>query len=123
MAALLALDVAAFLLEKVAANRGHGEGWAYYWSLVKAPWMWGALAIGPLQLWTWTRILARLDISLAYPMSALSTPMTLLAAVLLLGEHLHWQVWLGAALVTLAVVILGDDRGHTKENLATDGHR
>lgn len=124
LAALLLLDVAAFLLEKVAANRGHGDGWAYYRSMARAPWMWGALAIGPFQLWTWTRILSKLDISLAYPLSSLSTPLTLVAAVLLLGERLHWQVWLGAGLVTIAVIILGPmDKGHTsKSPTAKSGH-
>jgi drug/metabolite transporter (DMT)-like permease len=110
LACLLALDTAVFLFEKVASTRAVGDGAAFYLGLARQPLLWTALALGLLQLWTWTRILSKTDISLAYPITSLSYPVTMLAATLLLGEHLPWKVWAGGLLITLGVVYMGTAR-------------
>ena len=104
---LLGCDVINFLLQKNASNRATGEGWSYLASLLTHYWMWIALAIAPLQLWIWTSILSRVELSLAQPLTSLSYPITLLAAVCFLGEHLSWQVWTGAILITAGAMIMG----------------
>src|ERR1700729_4374207 len=104
---LLGFDMANFLLQKTASNRATGEGMAYIRSLLTHPWVWLALATAPLHLWTWTKILSQTDISLAQPLTSLSYPLTLLAAVFFLGERLNWQVWLGALMITAGAAVMG----------------
>ncbi len=109
LAALVSLDVAVRLLEKAAVVGSMGTRMAFALALVKQPWWWLGLALGPLQLWVWTRILARTKLSIAYPLSSIGYPLTMAAAWLLFGEHLSWQVWLGAAFMTSGVAIVGSE--------------
>lgn len=107
MGLLLAVDTVVFLLEKVASNRSHGTGMEFYTHLLAQPFLYVSLALGVVQMWTWTRTLATTDLSLAYPITSLSYPATMLAAYLLLGERLPWQVWTGGALITTGVLYMG----------------
>ncbi len=70
--------------------------------------MWLGIGLGPLQLWVWTGILARTELSLAFPISSLCYPLTMVAAQLVFREQLGWQVWVGALLITLGVAIVSD---------------
>ena len=54
---LLLLDVAVALSQKAAGLRGVGDGWRFYWSMARTPWLWVAVLLPPAQLWTYTRIL------------------------------------------------------------------
>ena len=112
-AALLVLDVAVLLIEKTAALYA-ADAPAFYFGLMSQPWLWLSLGLGPVQLWTWTTILARTDLSLAYPVSSLSYPLTMLAARLVFGEHLGLRVWTGALCIVAGVMVVGstaDGRG------------
>jgi len=110
-ALLLVLDVFALLAEKMAAIHSSGTGLAFYASLVKQLWTWVGIGLGPLQLWVWTQILARTELSLAYPISSLSYPLTMVAAQWLFREHLPLPVWWGALLITVGVAIVGGGAG------------
>ncbi len=105
-AVLLVLDVAALLIEKNAALHAMRAA-VFYVGLAAQPWLWLSLGLGPIQLWVWTRILARTDLSLAYPISSISYPLTMVAARLAFGEHLSLLTWCGGLLVTVGVSILG----------------
>jgi drug/metabolite transporter (DMT)-like permease len=107
LSALLCADVASFMFEKMACNRAGGEGWRYLANILRQPWFWANLAMGPIQLWTWTRILSRVDLSRAYPITGLNMPLTVVAATVLLGERLPWEVWTGALLITVGGAIIG----------------
>ena len=111
LAVLLCADAASYLFEKMACNRAAGDGWRYLYSVLHQPWFWANLAMGPIQLWTWTRILRTIDLSRAYPITGLNMPLTVVSATLILGEHLPWQVWTGAALITLGGAIIGPGEG------------
>ncbi len=105
---LISLDVALRLLEKTAVAGSLVDAHATLAvGILKQPWWWLALALGPLQLWTWMRILARTELSLAYPLSSLSYPLTMVAAWRIFGEQLSWQVWLGALFITVGVAMVG----------------
>lgn len=108
---LLFLDVIIMLLQKIATNHSHGEGISFYKSLFTQGWTWLGLGLAPLQLLVWTKILARTELSIAYPVSSLSYPLTMLAAQLILKEHLNLKVWLGALLITIGVAIVGSRIG------------
>lgn len=108
LAILISLDVAVRLLEKRAVVGSLMDRQAALaLSLMKQPWWWLGLALGPLQLWVWTAILARTEFSVAYPLSSLGYPLTMAAAWLVFGEHLSWQVWLGAGFMTMGAAIVG----------------
>ncbi len=105
---LISLDVAVRLLEKTAVIGSLLDAHTTFTiSLLKQPWWWLGLALGPLQLWTWMRILACTKLSIAYPLSSIGYPLTMVAAWLIFNEHLGWQVWIGAFFMTVGVAIVG----------------
>jgi drug/metabolite transporter (DMT)-like permease len=105
--ALLCLDITTFLVEKTGSTHAAASGREFALAILTQPWLWLVLSLKLLQLFTWTRILATIDISLAFPLTGLAYPLTMLAAVVLLKEHLDWQVWLGGILITLGAAVLG----------------
>lgn len=108
-ALLLFLDTSAILLQKYSSTAVHPAGSstsAFYTALVQQPLAWLAVALGPLQLLIWTRILARVDLGLAYPLTTLSYPISMFAAAFLFREHLTWPTWIGAALITAGASLL-----------------
>jgi drug/metabolite transporter (DMT)-like permease len=104
---LLALDVIVFLIEKTASIRASGQGIQLAASYLGQPWIWAVLALKLCQLRTWTAILGRVNISLAFPLTSLAFPVAMLAATLVLGERLEWQVWLGGLLITAGAAVMG----------------
>lgn len=104
---LVSTEVADWIFDKVAILHSNGVGIEFYISLVAKPWIWFGLLTAPLQLWLWTRILRKTDLSTAYPATTLSYPLTMLSAVFLFGEHLSPLVWIGALLVMAGVAAIG----------------
>ena len=113
LAAVILLEVTIVIAQKAASTGARGEGLRFYWSVLCQPPMWLIPPLALLQLRTWTRVLAQVDLSLAYPLSSLAYPLTMLASARLFGEHLPWQVWAGAALVTVGVAIMALPRRST----------
>ncbi len=104
---LMVLDVTVLLIEKTASNRAAGTGLDLARSFLSQPWVWLVLLLKVGQLVTWTAILARVDISLAFPLTSISYPLAMCAAVFVLSERPSWQIWLGAILITLGASIMG----------------
>ena len=104
---LLTLDAVIMLLQKKATNVSHGENLTFYMSLLQQPWTWFGLMLSPVQLFVWTKILGSTELSIAYPISSLSYPITIFAAQLVLHEHVSLQIWAGALLITFGVAIIG----------------
>lgn len=105
-ALLLTMDVSVMGLYKYAelalANQPD-----YYLKLLFSPHVWLGMGISALQLWVWTRILNRTDLSIAYPTASLAYPLTMLMAVLVFHEKLSGSVWVGAGFIVLGVMIIG----------------
>jgi hypothetical protein len=80
------MDRSAALLQKLASGYADGAGSRFYISLLAQPLAWLSVALRPLQFLVWTRILARVDLGLAYPLTTLSYPVTMIAAGLLFHE-------------------------------------
>jgi drug/metabolite transporter (DMT)-like permease len=108
LAALLAADIAVFLLQKGASRGEHGgSAMDYLLEVAKSPLLWCAVAMTPVQLWLWTTTLRRADLGWAYAVTALSYPLTMVVATVLFSEHYDWHVWAGAALITGGAMALG----------------
>jgi drug/metabolite transporter (DMT)-like permease len=103
---LTVLDTTVFVLDKVASVHG-STGGPFYLRVVSQPWIWMAFALGPLQLFTWTKILKRIDLSLAYPLTTTSYLATMLVSQVMFHEALGPRVWAGAILITAGVAVLG----------------
>ena len=111
-AILLVLDVSALVFEKVATMVSVKDvHTTFYLSLIRQPWLWFGLAIGPFQLWIWTGILTRTELSVAYPISSISYLLTMVVAQFVFGEQLGWQVWLGAFFMTVGIAVIGSTTG------------
>jgi len=119
---LIFLDVAVRLLEKAAVVGSLMDSHtAFALNLMKQPWWWLGLALGPLQLWVWTGILARTELSVAYPLSSIGYPLTMATAWLVFNEQLGWQVWLGAAFMTAGIALVSGAAApsvHPQESVA-----
>jgi drug/metabolite transporter (DMT)-like permease len=109
---MLGLDVGTLLVDKAASDHAQGEGVAWAVSVMSQAWVWAVLLMKAGQLFTWTAILARVDISLAFPLTSLSYPLAMLAAIAVFHETLSWQIWLGGLLITAGAILMGPGSGH-----------
>jgi drug/metabolite transporter (DMT)-like permease len=118
-ALLLVADVTSLLSEKLAAlsaGPAIGQEQYFYWQLLHKGWTWLALALGPVQLLIWSNILKRSDLSFAYCVSSLCFPATMLAAYLLLKEHIDACAWLGAFLFPFGAALIGSSKQSDDKN-------
>ena len=107
---LLLIDVSALVVEKLASTHAVAADAPFYISLIKQPGTWIGVGLGPVQLWLWSKIIKRVDLSLAFPVSSFSFPVTVLSSQLLLGEHIGWKVWLAVAIITTGVILIGGEK-------------
>ena len=104
---LMVLDTSVFVLDKVASQRAMVVRGPFYLHVVLQPWIWMAFALGPAQLFVWTRILKRIDLSLAYPLTTISYLATMVVSEVVFKETLGVRVWVGAILIMAGVGVLG----------------
>ena len=105
-AALLTIDVSVLILEKFAATAaGGGDGFSL--RLLSIPWIWGIAVLSLMQLFVWNRILRKTPLSVAYPVSSLFFPLTMLCSVVVFHEHVSWLAWTGGVLVTAGIACFG----------------
>ena len=118
--ALLIIDVTVLILEKVGANAAGtavGDELGFTLRLAHNPSVWGVAVLSLLQLFVWNRILRQTDLSVAYPISSLFFPLTMLCSVLLFQEHVTWLAWTGGVLITLGVGCFSLDHGGISEQV------
>ena len=106
----VALDVARELCFKSGARASVGtsgqaaQSWrmsaAAGWSITGAV-IWGFEILG------WAAVLSKLPLNIAFPIMSLTYAATPLASWLLLGDTISPRRWLGIALVTAGVMIVG----------------
>jgi len=101
------MEIVVFLSHKIVSIHATGDGFAFYITLLSQPWIWVSLVLALIQFFLWTSILAKSELSLAYSMSSLSYPLTMIVAAFLFKEHLSLLVWSGGGLITLGVMIVG----------------
>lgn len=118
---LIVLDIGAWLIEKLASIRSEGQGWQLVMSYLLQPWVWIVVGIKLAQLFTWSAILARVEISRAFPLTAAATPLAIIASMVFFRDHPTWQVWVGSLVITAGVVLLGPDKSERRAPAETLG--
>jgi drug/metabolite transporter (DMT)-like permease len=112
-ACLLTLDVSVQVLEKFGSKfvaEISQIDLACIASLLQQPIIWGIVVLSILQLVFWTKILRYTKLSVAYPITSLFFPLTILSSLLIFHEHLSVNVWLGAFLITIGVSFVGSQQ-------------
>lgn len=66
----------------------------------------GGLSLYVAGAMVWLSVLARVNVSLAYPFIGLGLLITLAFAVLMLGEPLSWPIIAGTSLIVAGIVVL-----------------
>ena len=125
-AALLSIDVSVQCFEKIAsqlAGDSIGNELKFYLHLLQLPWTWAVVILSLLQLWVWMKILSKTDLSVAYPISSLCFPLTMVASIVFFHEHVSFGAWLGAFLIASGIALVGGENHEVadKHYLATDG--
>ena len=100
-------EVSIFLLNKLTSIDAKGSGFDYYINIFLSPWLWVTLIIALVQLVLWRKLLSKAELSLVYSLSSLSYPVTMLISNYMFKENLHMFVWLGGALISLGVLLVG----------------
>ncbi len=111
-AILLTIDVLVLVLEKYAtgvAGSAVGNEIAFYLHLLQMPATWLVIVLAPIQLWVWTKILTKSDLSVAYPISSLCFPLTMIASQIVFHEKVSPVAWIGGVLIAAGIAIVGGD--------------
>lgn len=77
-----------------------------YWLAASSPLIWGGMACFGASVALWLLVLARLEVSVAYPLTSLGLVLTACAGVLVLGESISTQKVLGIVLIVAGVLVL-----------------
>jgi len=87
-----------------AISSSNVSGMAY--AVLSNPAVVGGLALYGFGAIVWLSVLARIDVSIAYPFVGISFLITAALAVLILGEPISTPMIIGTSLVILGIVIL-----------------
>lgn len=74
---------------------------------LRSPWLWWALLSMGLALVLWLAVLQRLEVGVAYSMLSINFVLVTLAGRLVFAETIDGRHWLGVALVSAGVAIMG----------------
>jgi multidrug transporter EmrE-like cation transporter len=80
-----------------------------YLNAIRNPWVLGGLCLYGVSAVVWLWVLAKLDVSVAYPMVSLGFVITMLAGVFWLGEPWSWTRVAGAGLIVAGVFLFATD--------------
>jgi uncharacterized membrane protein len=109
LVSVLALAAGETLLAKgMKSVGGAATGWRD--EILRAalsPWIWAGGALLLVHLFFYMAALGKADLSLVLPLTAASYPLTSLLAQIYLDERVGPTRWLGTALITAGVVVVG----------------
>ena len=109
LAAVLALATGEVALAKGMKAESVGEvRWiAQVLAVVSNPWIWAGAALMLVHLILYMAALGKADLSLVLPLTAASYPLTTLLSRYYLGEQVGMSRWIGVALITAGVAVVG----------------
>ncbi len=96
-----------------AAGGGHASGWLS--GSLASPWFFAAVAVEIACFLIWMQVLSELDLSKAFPLSALSYVLVLLSSWLYFREQMTTLQLLGSALILGGVWLIGTASGHSPQ--------
>lgn len=93
-----------------AAGGGHASDW--FSGPLASPWFLAAVAVEIACFLIWMQVLSELDLSKAFPLSALSYVLVLLSSWLYFREQISALQLVGSALILGGVWLIGTAAGH-----------
>jgi len=81
-----------------------------YWLALASPLIWAGMVCFAASAGLWLLVLGKLDVSMAYPLTALGLVATTLAGIFLLGEIASVAKLIGIALILAGVLVLAAGR-------------
>ena len=98
---------------KLAADAvsGHASGW--FSGSLASPWLLAAIAVEIVCFLIWMQVLSELDLSKAFPLSALSYVLVLLSSWLYFREQIIVLQLIGSALILGGVWLIGTASGRS----------
>ena len=97
------------LFIKLTSERLTGSGWTWLGNVLTSPWMIALLGVEIALFFIWMRVLTELDLSKAYPISAISYILILATGWLVFGESVSRVQLIGSGLNSYRR--LGDQHG------------
>lgn len=96
---------------KLGVSQPHAEGstsgiFALVNMILTSPWVLTGLTLYGIGAVAWIAVLARLDLSLAYPLLALNFILITLTSRLFLGETVPTMRWIGMLVICIGIVIV-----------------
>jgi drug/metabolite transporter (DMT)-like permease len=109
LAAVVALAAGEVLLAKGmrAAPGGEGGWTAQVVGVLASPWIWAGAGLLLIHLVLYMAALGKADLSFVLPLTAASYPLTTLLSRYYLNEHVGTSRWIGIALITVGVAVVG----------------
>ena len=81
--------------------------WINAWTVLANPFVLGGFILYGLGAILWLGVLARIDVSQAYPFVSLGFVMTMALAHFIIGESISYLRFLGTLLILMGVVLVG----------------
>jgi drug/metabolite transporter (DMT)-like permease len=97
-----------------AVGGGHDSGW--FSGSLASPWFLAAVAVEIACFLTWMQVLSELDLSKAFPLSALSYVLVVLSSWLYFREQITALQLIGSALILGGVWLIGTASGHGSQS-------
>ena len=123
-AAYLALDTGSQLAFKWAADTAGATALDLHWvqRVLAAPGLWIGIACYVGTLLVWLKVLARTDLSRAFPMSGLAYITVPILAVVLFGESITFLEATGITAICVGVALLATERATHAPESYTPSH-
>ena len=110
--ALALLEALAQVSLKFAASAvsPDADGWAPVGGLIREPWFAASIGCDVAGFWAWMVLLAKYELSVAIPVSALSYFATIAASTFILHESVTWQHAAGLLCIGAGIALVaGND--------------
>lgn len=105
----ISMEVAREVCFKLAANKSDAQlqNSSYLLRLFGTPLIWAGFACWGVELISWIMVLAHMKLSIAFPLLSLCYCGMILASKFILNEPVSKRKWLGVALITAGIALIG----------------
>jgi multidrug transporter EmrE-like cation transporter len=94
------------LFIKLTSERLTGSGWIWLENTLTSPWMIAVIGVEIALFFVWMRVLTDLDLSKAYPLSAISYVLILATGWFVFGESIARLQMVGSGLILTGVWVI-----------------